>query len=504
VTIRFSKYVRITSGVGGNAAVRQRDLIGRVFSSAAILSPDSIIEFADANSVGEYFGFESDEYARAAFYFSYISATLGVPQRIGYALYSPTGNGAGVFGDTSPALLSQLVLATAGGLVVNIDGTAYPVTGADMSGAASLSDIASEVTSAIQAASADPAIANATVTYDAIAGRFVFSTNYIANQTATITSNSVGVNDLAAALGLRVADGAVSVAGTDPQTPAEAFAASEAVSNNFGSFVFTDALSLSEHETVAAANAGKNVMYQYMVPVLRADASTWGAALAGYQGTGVTLSPIAGEYPEMFPMVQLAATNYDRRGAVSTYMFKSIGGLTATVTTDAESDALDALRVNYYGNTQTAGQVLSFYQRGVLMGGPTAPLDMNVYANEQWLKDHAAAGIMSLLTSTGRVPANDSGRGQLLTVLQDSIDAALLNGTISVGRTFTAQQRAYITTITGDPLAWHQVQNAGYWVDVRIVPSAGPGGTTEYKAVYTLLYAKDDAIRFVDGAHSLV
>ena len=153
-----------------------------------------------------------------------------------------------------------------------------------------------------------------------------------------------------------------------------------------------------------------------MVPVLRADASTWGAALAGYQGTGVTLSPIAGEYPEMFPMVQLAATSYDRRGAVSTYMFKSIGGLTATVTTDTESDALDALRVNYYGNTQTAGQVLSFYQRGVLMGGVpgVAPAKVVVIGGGSTgagvVRDAAMRGYKAILVDKSDLGQGTTGR----------------------------------------------------------------------------------------------
>ena len=64
--------------------------------------------------------------------------------------------------------------------------------------------------------------------------------------------------------------------------------------------------------------------------------------------------------------------------------------------------------------------------------------------------------------------------------------------------------KVFVTQQTGDPLAWLQVQNIGYWVDATIVAFVGPGNTTEYKAVYTLIYSKDDAIRSVEGTHSLV
>jgi hypothetical protein len=186
------------------------------------------------------------------------------------------------------------------------------------------------------------------------------------------------------------------------------------------------------------------------------------------------------------------------------YMFKQAGGLTPSVTTGTLADTLDPLRVNYYGRTQTAGQFLDFYQRGLLCGGAAAAVDMNVYANEQWLKDKIGSDMLALLLSSGRVPANETGRGQILATVQDGIDAALFNGTISVGKPLTTAGKVFITTQTGDPLAWHQVQNIGYWVDAQIVSYVGPGDTTEWKAVYTLIYSKDDAIRFVDGTHALV
>jgi hypothetical protein len=202
-------------------------------------------------------------------------------------------------------------------------------------------------------------------------------------------------------------------------------------------------------------------------------------------------------------MMILAATDYTRVNAVQNYMYQQFA-LTPTVTTTAESDRLDGLRVNYYGRTQTAGQQIDFYQRGTLMGLATDPIDMNVYANEQWLKDSAGAEIMTLLLALSEVSANSQGRGEVLTTLQGTIDQALNNGVISIGKALTTIQKLYITNASGSADAWHQVQSIGYWVDCVIQSYVTVDDRTEYKAVYLLIYAKDDAIRKVEGTHTLI
>ncbi len=68
-----------------------------------------------------------------------------------------------------------------------------------------------------------------------------------------------------------------------------------------------------------------------------------------------------------------------------------------------------------------------------------------------------------------------------------------------MGKTLTTLQQAFITQETNDPLAWYQVQNNGYWLDVVIVLVGN-----EYQATYTLIYSKDDVIRKVNGIHTLI
>ena len=278
-------------------------------------------------------------------------------------------------------------------------------------------------------------------------------------------------------------------------------------SNNFGSFLFLNnlVLDLAEITQVANFNDGENVLFLYTVPVIAADVSDYYDALNLIGGVALTLDPvIARQYPEMVPMMIAAATNYSAQNSVQNYMYQIFPLLTASVTDTSTADGYNALNINYYGNTQTAGVVYSFYQQGYLQGAlvPTDITDMGPYVNEIWLKDAASAAILSLLLSLAQIPANAQGQNLILGVLQGVINMALNNGTISVGKALTTLQQIYITNETGLPEAWYQVQNNGYWLDCVIQPEIS--NPAVYEAVYTLIYSKNDVVRLVTGTHVLI
>jgi hypothetical protein len=166
--------------------------------------------------------------------------------------------------------------------------------------------------------------------------------------------------------------------------------------------------------------------------------------------------------------------------------------LTPSVTNQADFDTYTALRINFYGNTETAGQLINFYMKGYMMGLATSPQFQNLYSNEIWLKDAIAASLLNLFLALSQIPANNTGRSQ-----------ALANGTISVGKALTTTQKLYIGQITGSATAWQQVQNVGYWVNVVFVQSV-VNGVAQYKAVYTLVYSKDDVILKIEGSDILI
>lgn len=501
MAISFKRYVDITSGVGGGAGVRLRDLILRLFSTNPLVPEKTVIEMDTAAEVGAYFGTTSPEYLRAVFYFGFISKLITAPKKISFSRYADAAVAANVFGAKKVFAVSQFTGITTGSFKLTLGAYTGDVTGVNFSSATTLSNVASILQTAIRAIVAGGADwTAATVVYDAVNSRFVL-TGGVAGAEAVAIAAAASGTDIRIVLGWDAT--AILSPGVAIQEPLDAFLASVQVSDNFGSFAFTTAPSQGQVTAVAAQNDTYNVKFIYLVPIAAADAATYYGALSGYSGVATILAPLSTEYPELLPAAILASTDYTRRNSVQNYMYQ-LATLTPSVSDDPTANTMDANRVNYYGRTQTAGQYLDFFQRGVMMGLATDPVDLNVYANEIWLKDAAGAKIMELLLSLARVSANATGRSQLLAVLQSVIEQATFNGTISIGKPLNTTQKLYITNATGDPEAWQQIYRLGYWLDCVLQSYVTQDSRTEWKAVYTLLYSKDDTIRKVEGSHILI
>ncbi len=509
MAINQTRYVDITSGVGAAESVATRQLMGRLMTDNPLLPPQTFIQFngsgaALAEDVGNYFGTGSQEYARALYYASWVSKNIKQAQGISFGRWVSIAQAAVIYGIQATYALATFTAVTSGSLNLTLGGFTHTLTGINLSAAGSLTAVASDIQTAIQAYSAGGADwTAATVTWDSSTSQF----NFVGGVTG-VEPLSVGVagsgTDLAPLLGW-TGVGVIVGQGSAVETITQTLNTTQGLSNNFGSFLFMpSSVSMTTANITSAAtwNNLQNVFYQYMVPVTASNAAAVQAAIINYAGCDITLAPIADEYPEMIPMIILAATDYTGRASVQNYMFQIFPN-TPSVTTDANANTYDALSINYYGQTQTAGQYIQFYQRGVCTGEANDPIDQNVYANEQWFKAALSAQILQLLLALAQLPANTTGQAQLLATIQSVIAQAILNGTISVGKTLDVTQQLYITNATGSNTAWQQVQTIGYWVNCVIVPIV-TNGVTEYQAEYTLIYSKDDIIRFVQGTDVLI
>lgn len=503
--ISMSKYVRVTSGIGGASQVARRSFVGRVFSTSQLIDPASVLSFSDAASVGTYFGTTSEEYTRAVAYFGYVSPSIRSPQSLQFARYCPTAAPASIFGATTAFTLATLQAITAGLLTFNFGGTIVAVTGINLSTATSLATVASVLQAALRLNS-NANLASCTVTYSATTSSFTFQASTpSATASFSLVAAGTGATDVATNLGWTT--GAIITSAHLAEAPVDAFTRSQVFNNNFGSFVFdTDcAVTLLQATAVATYNATLNVMFMYHINVSATNAAAWSATLLATAGVMLSLSDPNGAFPEMLPMAIQAATDFNQRNGIQNYEYKQMSQLTPSVTDDTTANSYDALRVNYYGQTQTAGQKISFYQPGVLCGPAVSPQTANVWANEAWLKDYVAASILNLQLSLPQWSANASGRGMLMTLVQAAVGAALFNGVISVGKPLTTNQILYVTQLTGDDKAWLSVQNKGYYMYSSITSAVDPvSGVTVYTANYTLVYSKNDAIRNVVGSHVLI
>lgn len=501
--INQNRYVKIVSGVGAGAAVAQRRLILRLITQNNIIPPGIVAEFSSPEAVGAYFGTQTEEYKRAQAYFSFISKSIRSPGLISFARWVNSAIAPVISGDATPKSMGAFTAVSNGSINFDIDGVSVLVSGISLTGATDFSNVASLIQTALNA-DANLQLKTATVTYMAVTQQFIFNGGVTGS--GVVKVGTAPGTDLGAILGWNTS-GAVASPGQAADTPDQAVAKSAGISNNFGSFAFVTpatALTNSDIETIAAWNHSQNNMYMYLTRTTIANMAALYALVKGYSGCALNIVGIVDDFIEQSAGEILSATDYESVNATQNYMYYQFPNRNTTVSDDTVADQCDLNRCNYIGVTQTAGQQLAFFQRGVLCGGSQAAVDMNTYANEMWLKSAISARVLQAFLSMPSISTDVDGQASLLAVIQDVLDKAKDNGTFARGKTLSAVQQQYITQVTGDPMAWRQVATLGFWINMSIESYVAPGGLTEYKAKYLLIYSKDDQIRMVDGTDTLI
>ncbi|EUD10443.1 DUF3383 domain-containing protein [Providencia alcalifaciens] len=493
--IKQTRYVDIASAVIGASAVPMRKLTGRLFSTNPKIPAGKVLEFA-SGQVDDLLGVDSPEAHFARQYFSYVSpAPVSKPKALQIASYEPVGRAPTLFG-TKAAVLADLKIIADGTLSVTIGTVTKSYKDIDLSTVTSYADITTLIQAKLNAES-EPQFSSSHLTFNSLDSAFELSGGV--QERASI---SVEYSVLANAMGL--SSGTASE-GNPAQTPLEAFMVAEQVSDSFGSATFLGELTLEHAVPLAQYVSGENVKYQLHLSISENKVEDFSAALMGTASVGLNLKTEDNYFIQALPMAVMAATDYDRTNATTNYMFRQLGvTFPAQVTTDKAAERFDKLRVNYYGETAIAGSQIRFYQRGFLCGGASNPLDMSVHANEQWLKAYITQQWFSVLLATRGVPANKDGEARALMVIAGAVTKALENGTILAGKTLTDAQKLAIADASGDDLAWHDVQDKGYWYNAQIVESTGESGLPEYVMKYVLIYGKGDWVRKVEGSHNLV
>src|SRR5690625_866807 len=484
------RYVDITSAVIGATAVPLQKLDLRIFTNNDRLPTDRILEFTSDKDVADYFGEESTEASIASAYFAYVSpAPVSRARGLQFASHVTDSRTPSIRSADNGGDIETIQALGEDDVSITIDGTTVTEE-IDFAALASFADVASELSSKFSGLSF-------TYEVDDGDGYFIATMGFGVD----VSFETGGFNDLVGFTG------ASQDPGQQSESMEQAFNRSIDANDSFGSLYFLEQGSLSEIVSLAEAVAAKNVKYQLYVDVAPDDAEDYSAALIGTASTGLILRrPNDERTLAWLPAAVMSATDYSRTNAATNYMFRqSSVTVEPQVTTTLDANTYDPLRINYYGQTAVSGSNISFFQRAFLCGTENNPLDMSVHANEQWFKAYIAQQWFSLLLSTRGIPANRDGRARMMTVIAGAITAALNNGTILQGKTLTDVQKIAIADATGDDMAWLDVQDKGYWYDVEIVQDTqAPSQVTEYKANYTVVYAKGDWVRKVDGSHNLV
>ena len=500
--ISQSKYVAITSGIGGASAASRKDLGLRLFTTNALFPLNSVIEFSSALDVENFAGASSQEAEIAAAYFGWVSKSVNSPRKISVMGVSLNATAPIIRSTKTVEQLTAFTAITNGSFALSMGGTSYSVTDLDFSAATSYADIATAIETGINGNTAGGDLwTAATVTFNAETSSFILTGGATGDNTITYATAATTGTDISSLIGWSESTEPILSDGYAATNLSEILNTSIELSDNFASYAFVGlTLDATQINEAGAWNDTQNNLYMYCGDVDSTNYQTIIETAAAHEGMAINYQPLINVLPAyLIPATILAATDYTHVNGTVNYMYQQFPNQAVTVDTNELANTLDALHINYNGQTQKAGQKIEFYQDGYLADGT----DIAVYANEIWLKDAMITEILNLEIALEKIPANVDGLAQIEAILQGVIDEALNNGVIMPGKTLTNTQKAYITQITGDNTAWQRVQLNGYVLTVELSQQI-VNGATKYIAEYTLVYSKGDTIRKVEGRHILI
>lgn len=500
--ISQSKYVAITSGIGGASAASRKDLGLRLFTTNALFPLNTVLEFTTALDVSNYAGAQSQEAKIATAYFGWVSKSVNSPRKISFVGANTEATAPVLRSTQELNSLDTFTEITDGSMVLSMGGISYTVSGLSFTTATSYADIAATIQTGVNANTAGGELwTNATVTFNVSTSSFVLTGGVAGASIITYATESETGTDISSLIGWSEATNPIVSNGVAESTLTDILNTSIQLSDNFASYSFLGFnLAPSDINEIGAWNDAQNYLYMFCGDVTETNYRSIIGNASNHQGMAINYQPFTDVLPAfLMPATILAATDYGNTNGTVNYMYQQFPNQAITVDTNTLANTLDPLHINYNGQTQKAGQKIQFYQDGYLADGT----DIAVYANEIWLKDAMTTELLNLEIAVEKIPANDDGLAQIEAILQGVIDEALINGTIMPGKELTNTQKAYITQLTGDNTAWQRVQLNGYVLTVVLTQSV-VNGATKYIADYTLIYSKGDSIRKVEGRHILI
>ena len=405
-----------------------------------------VLQFANADAVGSYFGLESDEYKAASIYFLGYNNSFAKPRHLMIARRVDAAVGAYLRGGEYQGDLATLKAITAGTLTVEINGSDVAITAVDLSSATSFSDVATTIQTALASE-----LASTTCTYSSLTGAF------------TITSPSTGATQtigyasgtLATALNLTADAGAILSQGSDALTQTANMALIKEQTQNWVSFTTLYEADQTEHLGLSAWASSQGIEYLYVGWTAEAallvqgstttiadkiKAAEYGATALVYDNVNIAT----------FVLGSIASVDWKRYQGTINYAFKKVDGVAATVTNQTDADLLNTKGVSYMGNFATRNDDFTFFYDAQMFGDYGY---IDAFVNTVWLKNVMQVSILNGLTSNGRVPYNERGYALIRAWLQDPINRALNNGTIDPGVEMSESQKAQVYNETGKDLS---------------------------------------------------
>lgn len=409
---------------------------GLLISLSGRLPRGAVVPFSSTRTVREYFGEGSPEAVAAEVYFNAYENKFLTPRTWYATRAEPAPSGGWIRGAKFGGRLADLKAVTSGSLTLELGGAVVTASGIDLSGAESYSAAAVLIGAALAAAST-----GASADYDSLSGAFTIRAPGTGETSA---AGYAADSPLAELLGLTERSGATLSQGGPALTVGETFDSVRTVTENWvtvsTAWEVEDA-ELEEYAAWASANYGFiYVAWTTDRSCLNPTVSSDPASLlkdGGYDNTCITFGTLR---HASFIQGIAAAVPWERANGTVTFAFKSQAGLEATVTREADADALEAKNCNYYGNFATRNAEFRLNYPGVLSASDYGYLDPLL--NSVWLNSRLQRVLFDGLKSSARVPYNEEGYTRIRAWIAGVADTALNNGTIEPGVTLSATQKS--------------------------------------------------------------
>lgn len=460
-SIPASQLAQVNPGVLAPAGTLD-DLNGLILTNSLYPPIGGTIEFADADDVGLYFGYDSDEYQSAQIYFQAPDNATKTPSKLLFAQYPSEAVSAFLRGGKLGLTLAQLQ-ALAGSLVVTIDGVANSSAAIDLSAVTSFSEAATVILAGFTAP-------NFTVAYDTQHDAFQFTSS----STGATSTAAFATGTLAAGLNLLVTSaGAVVSQGAIAATPATEMATLASADQTWSVFMTIFEPVTADKVAFSAWASAQDNRYCYVGydsdpnAAVANSTTTWAYQIiqAKYSGT----VPIYGNVTHAaFVLSYAASLDFTRLNGRWTIAFKSQSGLVPFVTDGTAALALLGNGYNFYGAYATSTQQFNMLQNGSVTG---EYLWLDSFLNQIWMRANLQLALINLLVSTGSIPYNNDGYAMIDAAIADPVAAAINFGAIRAGVTLSASQAQAVNQAVGLTVA-PSIQALGYYVQVAAADPA--------------------------------
>jgi len=453
MAIPLSQIVKILPGVlspSGSAL----DLNGLIITESEYIPTGSVLNFASASEVSEYFGGASTEFSMATIYFKGYKNSSRTPGSLLFARLNVESAPAWLrSGSMANITLEQLKLLS-GVLTLTVDGTSQTSAAINLSAVTSFAQAADLIESGIGA--------SVSVEFDTTQKAFII-TSATDGADSTITYATGALSD---GLKLTASTGAVLSQGADVAVEGDLMAGIIDGHQNWAAFSTSFPVTKSQAEAFAKWESDIGNRFAYVPFTQEATALASGSEdtlvydiINTYRYGGVI--PVYGSSVHAANVLGfIASLNFNQLNGRRSLAFRTLDGLLATVTKSSQATSLKENGYNFFGNYAANAFSTDQWYPGSITGDYKW---VDAYAGQIWLNANLQKDIITLFQSENYLPYATAGRAAVEASMTATIQQFKSWGGISSGTDLDDNQIIAIQNATGiDPT--ETLRASGYYI----------------------------------------